>query len=87
MRRPPRPVFDIAICDEFSGFDIAICDLKTIELLAGKLEHEIGRKSIPISFDRFVETKRRNSVDFCQVAIQHDPHTAYRADHLVNLLY
>jgi hypothetical protein len=41
---------------------------------------------MPISFDRFVETKRGNSVDLCEIAIQHDAHSAYRADHPVNLL-
>ena len=41
---------------------------------------------MPIAFDRFIEAKRGNAIDFCQVAIQHDPDAADRTDHSVDLL-
>ena len=41
---------------------------------------------MPIALDRFVEAKRGDPIDFCQVAIQHDAHPADRANHPVNLL-
>ena len=41
---------------------------------------------MPIALDRFIEAKRGDSVDFCEVAIQHDAHAPDRADHPVNLL-
>ena len=40
-----------------------------------------------IAFDRLIESKRGNAIDFCQVAIQHHSHAADGADHSVNLLY
>jgi len=40
-----------------------------------------------IAFDRLIESKRGNAIDFCQVAIQHHSHAADCADHSVNLLY
>jgi hypothetical protein len=86
VRRPPRPDFDIALCDEFGGFDIAICDVKESNSARAKLKHEILRESMPIALDRFIEAKRGDSVDFCEVAIQHDAHAPDRADHPVNLL-
>jgi len=39
-----------------------------------------------IAFDRFIEAKRGNTIDFCQVAIKHHSHAADCADHSVNLL-
>jgi hypothetical protein len=39
-----------------------------------------------IAFDRFVEAKRGNAIDFCQVAIQDYPGGADSADHSVDLL-
>jgi hypothetical protein len=39
-----------------------------------------------IAFDRLIESKRGNAIDFCQVAIQHHSHAADGADHSVNLL-
>ena len=41
---------------------------------------------MPIALDRFIEAKRGNAIDFCQVAIQHHSHAADCADHSVNLL-
>jgi hypothetical protein len=41
---------------------------------------------MPIAFDRFIEAKRGNTIDFCQVAIQHHTRASNRADHRVNLL-
>jgi hypothetical protein len=41
---------------------------------------------MPIAFDRFIEAKRGNAIDFCQVPIQHHSHAADCADHSVNLL-
>ena len=42
---------------------------------------------MPIAFNRFIEAKRGNTIDFCQVAIQHHARAADCADHSVNLLY
>ena len=39
-----------------------------------------------IAFDRLIEAKRGNSIDFCQVTIQHDAHTADGVNHRINLL-
>ena len=41
---------------------------------------------MPIALDRFIEAKRGNAIDFCEVAIQHYSHAPNRADHAVNLL-
>src|SRR6266478_6574384 len=41
---------------------------------------------MPIALDRFIEAKRGDSVDFCQVAIQHHTSAADRANHSINLL-
>jgi len=41
---------------------------------------------MPIAFDRFIEAKRGNTIDFCQVAIEHHSYAADCADHFVNLL-
>ena len=41
---------------------------------------------MPIALDRFIEAECGNSIDFCQVAIQHYSHAADYADHFVNLL-
>ena len=41
---------------------------------------------MPIALDRFIEAECGNSVDFCQVAIQHYTNTTDCVDHSVNLL-
>ena len=41
---------------------------------------------MPIAFDRFIEAKCGNAIDFCQIPIKHYSHAADRADHRVDLL-
>jgi hypothetical protein len=37
---------------------------QSIELLAGKLKHEIGREAMAVTFDGFIEAKRGDTIDF-----------------------
>jgi len=39
-----------------------------------------------VAFYRFIEAKRWNAIDFCQIAIQDNPDTANCANHSVDLL-
>ena len=51
------------------------------ELLAGKLKHEIGREAMAVTFDGFIEAKCGDTIDFCEVAIQHHSNTANAPEH------
>jgi hypothetical protein len=50
------------------------------------LEHKIFWEAIAIVFNRFIEAKRGNAIDFCQVGIQDHPAASNNADHSVDLL-
>jgi hypothetical protein len=50
------------------------------------LKHEIRREPVSIAFDRFVKAERRDAVDFCEIAIQHDAGASDCPDHSLNLL-
>ena len=43
-------------------------------------------KTVAVASNRFIEAKRGNAIDFCQIAIQDHPHAADSTDHSVDLL-
>jgi hypothetical protein len=45
---------------------------QSLELCLTKLEHEVGRKPILISLDRFIETECWNAVERRQIAVEDD---------------
>lgn len=51
------------------------------ELLEGELKHKVRRETMAVTFDGFIEAKRGDTIDFCEVAIQHHSNTANAPNH------
>jgi hypothetical protein len=66
VRRPPRPVFDIAICD--------------VKAAPSSLVSWIAWKPADISLYSFIEPKCLHAVNFSKMAIEHDLVAANKVD-------
>ena len=69
LRRPPRPLFDVTICD-----------IKDSNSSVRELKGKVVRKAVSVPLDLLVESRRRNAVQFGQVAVEHHLFAANQVD-------